>query len=495
MRDKEDRARTNKRKRDEKEEREREAKKRLVEKGHLPQDALLPKVSASQPRLNLFLHQPAKPIPEPQLPLPVRDDDDETVKGDSENEEDTLVNDQRPAFAVPDMDEAELEEFFSPISLQKDSAIVRERCEGEKEPAPQSARSQAAGTRNEPILNMDHNELEAQLGCPLSQALLGFDICEDPLSTSDQSSIEIPSPRKRKRSEDDFATPSKSARSALAEMSPGKVLLRSQEKPDITSAPSLIANILSPEKGGPSSSQIARETYAMIGTQDIDDNVEFSPEKENDDPLVETTLTRVNSNHANKRVSIKQATAGLPRLGTKSGSAKSDEFGSFDDSVFAELIDEVEDGEDIDDFDNGISDADWVGLSTQQPKNTAVSALGSPKKARDLPTKISPKSMAPPLRLPEVKVHVSKVKSAAPNDIQQAPCSFQLEAPIGSQNYSFDEDLEADMLALVDEVDLTGSELSRRAKKARTLPWQHRPADWDAMMAAGDTIEATESDA
>jgi hypothetical protein len=497
LREKEERAKTNKRKREEKEEKERTSKKRLIEKGRLPEDALLPKVSASQPRLSAFMRQPTRPVFAPLPPLPPRgDDDDETRKGDSDNEQDTLVDDQRPNVELPLMDEAELEEFFSTAFASKEELVETQHPKSTKESRRPTV-SPVIKTTQPATTDMERSDLEAQLGCPLSQAMLDFEICEDPLSESEQASIMTPSPRKRKRDQDDFATTSKSARSALSEMSPAKVLLRSQEKPDTTSAPSIAARMMSPEQQGSSSRQLAQETFAMISTQDFDEEIDFTQEKENADPGHALSSLQRNST-AGKNKIVLQNTVARPsnsRSGKKNDTTVEYDF---DDSVFEGLMDvgkatesdELKDLEEVDEFDNGLDDADWAGLSTQKPKNTAVSTFGSPKKARDLSAKNLMKSMAPPPHPSPVAMLVQKLRQTTPNK-EQAPIEHQ--APLASQTYSFDEDLEADMMALVDELDSTSTSAAKKTKKGRTLPWTNRPANWDTQMATGDEDEVPDS--
>jgi hypothetical protein len=498
LREKEERAKTNKRKREEKEEKERASKRRLIEKGRLPEDSLLPKVSASQPRLSSFMRQPASPVFAPLPPPPPRGDDEEdTVKGDSENEEDTLVDDQRLNVELPAMDEAELEEFLSTAPTSKEELVEKHHPKSTKDTIQRPTVNPVIKTPPPATADMERSDLEARLGCPLSQAMLDFEICEDPLSESEQALIITPSPRKRKRDQVDFATPSKSARSALSEMSPAKVLLRSQERPDTTSVPSIAARMMSPEPQWPTPCQLAQETIAMISTQDFDDEIDFSQEKENADPGHALSSQQRNSVAGKNKLVLQTTVAGPSNSTSRMKNDAVDEY-DFDDSVFEGFMDvekatesdELKDLEEVDEFDGGLDDADWAGLSTQKPKNTAVSTFGSPKKAKDLSAKTSTKSMAPPPRLSPVVMLVQKLRQVTPKKVQ-AP--IEHEAPLASQNYSFDEDLEADMIALVDEVDSTSPSAAKKTKKVRTLPWTNRPANWDAQMAAGDRDEGPDS--
>lgn len=560
LREKEERSRLNKRRRDEKEEKEREAKKRLVEKGQLPEDALLPKVSASQPRLNLFIRHPPKSVAETLPPLLPRDGDDETVKADSDNE-DTLVDDNRPAVPSPfNMNEKELEKFFSTAPSEKDEMMAKRNTDVEKvvaRPSPINDPQHLC----EPVPEMSKDELEAQLGCPLSQAVLDFDICEDPLSDTEQAPTVIPSTRKRKRSQDGFATPSKSARSALSEMSPAKVFLRSQEKPDTTSAPSVAARILSPRQEGSCSSQFARKTRPMISMQDIADDTDFSAAKENTDPGRAIPSQR-QSLGCSPAKSASDALAG-PGKALSTKAQETDEY-EFDNSAFDDIMDNDE-GDDY--YDTDITDAEWAGLSTQPPKNTAVSSLGSPKKAKAFSIKTPCKSMAPPPRPSPVEQLVTKFQGVTPkkpksptaveeemppasqssnfddgiSDADLASLSAQMptvvhelspkspptfiarsshpaplpaskqmlnnvpadqaltpaplvpqEAPPASQSFGLDDGMEDSMLALVEEIDFAGSSATKKAKNFRTLPWENRPANWNAMMAEGEQNEAPE---
>lgn len=501
LREKEERIKTNKRKRDEKEDKEREAKKRLIKKGILPQDALLPHVSASQPRLSMFLRQPTKPTPEFLPPLPPREDDDDALKADQDNEEDTPVNDQRPTVDLAPMDDVESQEFFSTTPASKEEVAAGVQAGLSKEIAPRSTVSQIAKEQLPATTGMDRIDIEAQLGYPHSQTLLDFEIHEDPLLDSEQVSIVTPSPRKRKRDEGTFANPSKSGRSVLSEMSPAKILLRSQEKPDMTSAPSVPTQLLSPEQQGPTSSQLAQETFAMISTQDLADNFDFSPQKENTDPgRLIPSQQQLRGGDGKGNFLRQQSMAGP----SNSVSAKKiddvDEY-SFDDSVFEGFMDvgkaadsdELKDLEDVDEFDDGLDDEDWAGLSIQKAKNTAVSTFGSPKKAKDMPTKTPSKSMLPPLRPSPVATLVQKFRQATPAKVLPASPLRDFQAPPASQNYSFNEDLETDMLALADEVDLAGPSISKMATMGRTLPWANRPANRDSHAIGADEVEMPES--
>ena len=425
LREKEDRAKNNKRKREEKEEKERQAKKILIDKGQLSADALLPKVRSSQPRLKAFLRRTMKPVSEPVQPMPQRDQDEKEMMSESEVDEDTLVNDCQPEVpAPPKLDETELEGFFSPVSASVDPL----RCRGESPAAPPVVEKLAYQQTNEDVLSAhpQHEQPDdnVPLGYPLSQALLDFDICEDPLSDSEQAQNSNLSPLRRTRVSDDFATPSKSARSVLSEMSPGMVLLRSQEKPDTTGDPSIAARMLSPVDH-PSSSQLIQDTLAMISTSDIADDLDIFPAKENADPMsaaaaaASAASARGCLTGCSQRKSSCDAKGDSRQPDAQPGCTESDQQKYFDDLVDTADLDELlEDDDETDEFDNGISDADWAGLSTQLPKNTAVSVFGSPKKARV--AKTPQKMMAPPPRPSPVASLVTKLKSATP----KKPTSF-----------------------------------------------------------------------
>ena len=465
LREKEERTKSNKRKREEKEEKERQAKKVLIAKGQLPKDALLPKVRSSQPRLSAFLQQPKKPVPAPVRPLPQPDLDKQMVMSDSEPDENTLVNDFQPEVsAPPKMDETALEEFFAPSPASKDGLVGRSESS-----APPSVVDLPADQRaNEDVLNdhtqHDQSNMNVQLGFPLSQALLDFDICEDPLSDSERAQVISPSPRKRRRISDDFATPSKSARSALSEMSPGKVLLRSQEKPDTTSVPSIAARMLSPVHQ-PSSSQLIQDTLAMISTSDIADDLDIFPAKENADPMSAASSQRCSIGGLRGKTSC-DARGDSHQPNTKSNCVQNDEHDYFDDLVDTADLDELlEDDVEKDEFDNGISDAEWAGLSTQLPKNTAVSIFGSPKKARM--AKTPPKMMAPPPRPSPVANLVTKLKAATPTK-PASTLSFEANKPsAANRSLEFDDEFtDADFLGLLSSGSATRLRTIRTPKKA-----------------------------
>lgn len=441
LREKEDRAKNNKRKRDEKEEKERQAKKLLVEKGQLSADALLPKVRSSQPRLSAFLRHPSKPVSEPLPALPRREEDDETVKADS-GDENTLVNGNRPPVpSPPKMDEEEIDNIFSTAPSAEVIFAAREKT-SEAVAVAQPADIKYLQHSPRPNPEMSKDELEAQLGCRLSQAMLDFDICEDPLSDSEQPPIAIMSPRKRKRGEDDFATPTKSARSALSEMSPGRVLLRSQEKPDMTSAPSLAALLVSPRYDRPSSSQLAKDTLAMISTQDFADEIEFSDGKENSDPVRDVSPRRHSLGYSQGK------SAGNAVVGGNKSASKLQQTLNYDvdDCAFDEAIDE-EEGEDYDDGDN--ADAAWLCLSSQPPKNTAVSSLGSPKKAKATHLHTPSKIMAPPPRPSPLANLITKLKAVTPKKPVQALTCIDQGSPSASRSLDFDDGIsDADLADL-----------------------------------------------
>lgn len=531
LREKEQRSKNNKRKRDEKEEKERQAKKVLIQKGQLSEDALLPKVRSSQPRLSAFLRQPKKPMTELLPPLLQREEDEETVEVDSD-EEKTLVNDNRPPVPSPsEMDEEELDDFFSIAPSGEENMAVIETNQANRL-APQRLVTGLPPHPQEPAPELRNVELEAQLGYRLSQAMVDFEICEDPLSDSGQAPITTPSPRKRKRIDDSFSTPSKSVRSALSEMSPGRVFLRSQEKPDTISAPPFAARMLSPRQNGPTPSQLAEATLAMISTQDIADDLEFSDAKENTDPVRDVSSCRqpldcTQGNFAGRVVAEPE----------KSTSAKlrQKENVDVDDNAFDELMD----ADEIDDFDDhDLTEAEWAGLSTQPQKNTAVSLLGSPKKAKAITLQTPSKTMAPPPRPSPVADLITKLKAATPKKPihilarvdQQSPStsrSFdfddgisdadlagidmskhnerpntdlvkpagalaEYELPSASQSFGLDDGMDDDLLALVEETDFAGSSATKKARKGRTLPWENRPTNWNAMMADSEQIERQE---
>ena len=89
----------------------------------------------------------------------------------------------------------------------------------------------------------------------------------------------LSSPLKRKANSPNspFASPAKSSRSALAEMSPSKVNIRAQEKPDVTSAPP--SSSLTPSPAKQQQSESAADIIDGIATQDLQDD-EYATDKE-----------------------------------------------------------------------------------------------------------------------------------------------------------------------------------------------------------------------
>ena len=141
------------------------------------------------------------------------------------------------------------------------------------------------------------------------------------------------SPSKRKASAVDimqFTSPSKSIRSALSEMSPSKVNIRAQEKPDMTSVAPPMSNLPSPEREDKAGGQGAADILAIITTQDLEDD-ELTSDKENHDPW-QTTMKGRQQGEEKSSKKYSSPTSPTVSLGAKflkrQGGAEEDPFPS-----------------------------------------------------------------------------------------------------------------------------------------------------------------------
>lgn len=79
-----------------------------------------------------------------------------------------------------------------------------------------------------------------------------------------------------------------------------------------------------------------------------------------------------------------------------------------------------------------------------------------------------------------------------PEKARASPALVQHELPPASQSFGLDDGMDEDLLALVEETDFAGSSATKRAKKGRTLPWENRTTNWNAMMADNEQSELLE---
>ena len=507
---KEQRKKENKRKRDDKEAAEREAKKQRIESGKAPIDTLWGKVRASQPRLNAFFAQPR--TAEKDADNRSESETESNLDYDYDLEEGVGNNTAEPAAQDSGADVEGLENFFSSTASIRstDMAQVGATEELAQPKFDDSVRdtydikTPTASNPEEP----DQALLDAQLS--LSQGIFDFDIAEDddaewmPQGVEDviqpgavqpdkpQSHLlATPSKRKAEANEVGFASPAKSARSALSEMSPSKVNIRAQEKPDILSVASFDSKLPTPSPAKQASSRSAAEVLAMIATQDLEDD-EFATDKENEDPW------QVESKKQSQKEDNAQKTAPPSIITNQGPSGSSDQVKSiqlqhqsFDESIFDEDdFEAFESGleNDQDDYDHDVDDEALAVLAAQSPskqRSTAfaanLSSAMSPKRLnfRDVPGPSKPSALARDTASatveamrPPPNVHTKSVAVAH-------TISARHEQPIATQgnNFAFDDVQDDDLTAFADELDPIDSASLLRAeikgKPSRTIPWNH----------------------
>src|SRR2546423_3029503 len=361
---KEQQKKDNRRKRQEKEAAEREAKRRRIESGKAPIETLWGKVRASQPRLNAFFVQPQaadkdldnrletedESILDHGLQRGVRDRTIEQATEDSVVDTKGLEPLLSPAPSIPSTDMAQA--LY--IRPEEGSAQLKAGVLVKDTPDITNAAPSNSGDPDQALL-------DAQLS--LSQGIFDFDIAEDDdaewlpqrvenavhpdavhLSKPHSDMLGTPSKRKAEAGDNDFASTAKSARSVLSEMSPSKVNIRAQEKPDTSSVASIDSKLHTPSPPKKTGSQSAAEVLAMIATQDLEDD-EFATDKENQDPW------RSESNRELRKKDADHKTAGLPSVNVEHDTygnllateKPSNQHYSFDEDIF----DDDDDDDDI----------------------------------------------------------------------------------------------------------------------------------------------------
>ena len=492
---KEEKKKESKRKREEKEEKEREAKRLQLQEGKLRPEDTWGKVTASQPRLHGFFRKP-------QVTRKLR------AVQESASEEQEEPDNKSPAICRVSQSNTSLSEDVSQEELER---VFSSQASPSTQPTtPKHSPPHALVTSaNISLKDSPHNEADshkmnfpsemveaaqvevnAQLSFELSQSVVDFDIAEDgtaeeepqhspssvstqnrspPLSLLRVTNIQLTSSPTKRKADDEitFVSPAKSIRSALSEMSPAKVNIRAQEKPDMTSAPTLGAGLLSPEKQTTGSNQLAAETIAMIGTQDLAEDV-LSDDKENADPRCEV--------RPNKDVASSKSLSTL-KSPIKLKSMPQSGFGSFDDCE--DLFDFDFEDDYTDEFEDGLDDETFLSIAaTQKPKkDVLVDIRGSPKKLspsrtieKPAPITFNAMKMPPP---------PAKSKLATPNKKAVGPLHGKpAREPVSKSNsFNFDGVDDDELTDFADqlEADLEQSLPAAGTKKKRRLPWVVNP--------------------
>ena len=265
LKEKEKKAKAAKAKRLEKERREKETRAQLVKEGKLKPEDLLPKVRASQPRLSNFFGGLKAKLGVAPAKIPEDDEDNgsetETEQAES-GIEDALeavqedfqgIDEESPSqrgIAEGDVDRAketlsfqhlpsghELEALLSSMTQSQESA-ASETLRDETAIELPKAISQASDM--EPLMAAAHpkstqEQVDAQLSSEtqfdIGSALQIFEDLEVQPSPHHRTASQ--SPRKRKADElDTDPLPSSSKRPVFSRMSPSKVNVRAQEKPN-----------------------------------------------------------------------------------------------------------------------------------------------------------------------------------------------------------------------------------------------------------------------
>ena len=463
IKEKERKARIAKDKRLEKERKEREAQVELVRQGKLQPDALLPKVRSSQPRLNSFFVRPATKQAEEQNTIPEEaqaaektrkfeiahpdqadsesnpDNCAELNEGNSDGEEATKpqgncensqVKRGQPLILL---DEADLEAFLDsiPSSLssqesetRRDDMVVKahSHVKGSGRMGPPSPQKGFKGT---------HDEVDGQL---LSEAHLDIGSNTEIFEDLDVEEIGTPrhsrsqNSRKRKaRDFDDEDVPEILKRAIFSQMSPSKVNVRAQEKPN-------------PMASAMNNGAISASPDLLDGlcTQDLDydlDDIQTS-DKENSKP---SQIRKKDES------SVKKAQNPQPS-GSSSFEAALRDIGSSADKPRVERDSESDYG-DIFDFDEDIN-LEHINLKEKSWIDDAV--------LQDLPpTPSKSKALAPP----RINTTPRHPKQAV---VSQDAC-FDT-----SFNFDDDELLEATIAAEQYENSL---EAQPQRKKKRKIPW------------------------
>jgi hypothetical protein len=510
---KEQRKKDTKRKREEKEASQREENRKRVKSGKAPLETLWGKVRASQPRLNAFFANPNAINKEPNNRSESEGEGDVDYDYDSEAE---ITHEPPQQSAQGAADTEGLENFFSSSASTGSANMVG---------AVNTKAPEELGQSNteDPVIDggninklassrpddPDQALLDTQLA--LSQGIWDFDIAEDDdvdwalqgaansggsHGASDNIAHRhlLATPSKRKAGDDDFEfmSPAKSARAALTEMSPSKVNIRSQEKPDIFSVAPFAAKLPSPTPAKQAGSETAADVLAMIATQDLEDE-EFSTDKENEDPWqVESRKQSQKGDNSQKKAA--------PSNGDMKPDASRDHNAAdkiqslppsydediFDDDEFDSLESDFEDShEDYDDYDKDLDDEALAALTAQSPSAHKLALLskktpgsttgGSPTTAKHSQTTTLRLDNAPGNRsMPPPFPTASK-----PFQVGVPQPQDQLPPATLTNSFSFDGLPDDDLTAFAQGLDADDSvlvqQVATKAKSSRRIPWNHPP--------------------
>jgi hypothetical protein len=501
---KEQRKKDTKRKREEKEASERKEKRKRVESGKAPLETLWGKVHASQPRLSTFFANPNAINKEPNNQSKSEGEGDVGCDYESEAE----ITHEPPQQTVQGAADTEgLENFFSSsASLGSANMVGAVDTKAPEELAQSKTEDPVMDGGNINSLAPSHpndpHQVLPDARLMLSQGIWDFDIAEDndadwalqgatnsdgshgaPDDIAHRHLLATPSKRKAGDGDFEFMSPAKSARTALTEMSPSKVNIRSQEKPDIFSVAPFAAKLPSPTPAKQAGSETAADVLAMIATQDLEDEG-FSTDKENEDPWqVESRKQSQKGDNSQKKTvpsdgDMEQDASRDPNAADRIQSLRpSYDEDIFDDDDFGALESCFEDGhEDYDDYDKDLDDEALAALTAQSPsahklallskKTPASIAGGSPRIAKHsqpttttlrLDNTVGNRSMPPPLP-----------PASKPSQVGVLTNSFSFDGLPDDDLTAFAEGLDADDSVLVQQV-------ATKVKSSRRIPWNHPP--------------------
>jgi hypothetical protein len=500
LQSKEQRKKDTKRKRQEKEASEREEKRKRVQSGKAPLETLWGKVRASQPRLNAFFTNPNAINKEPNN-WPESDKEDVDYDYDSEAES----TPQQTAQGAADTEG--LENFFSSSPFVGSSTMIGavntkapEELGQPKAEDPVVDGGNINGLASGRLDDPDQASLDAQL--PLSQGIWDFDIAEDddadwaPQGTANSDGSHdapdvivhshlLATPSKRKAGDGDFEfmSPAKSARTALTEMSPSKVNIRSQEKPDIFSAAPLAAKLPSPTPAKQTGSETAADVLAMIATQDLEDEG-FSTDKENEDPWqVESGMLSQKDYNSQKKTVLsnsdmkRDAPRGYNAADRIQSLCSSYDEDIFDDDEFGALESDFEGShEDHDDYDKDLDDEALAALTAQSPSAHKLALLSkkTPASITGGSPRTSKHSQTTTLRLDNAPGNRDMPK---PSQVGVPQPQGQLPPATLTNNLSFESLPDDDLTAFAEGLDANDAILiqqgTTRVKSSRRIPWNH----------------------
>jgi hypothetical protein len=507
---KELRKQDSKRKREDKEASERETKRKRIESGKAPLETLWGKVRASQPRLNAFFAKP-------KAANNGAEDQSETEDKSSLNYKSDLVGEilDHPAEQTPQdlaADTNELENFFSSAASIRSTDMAQAlEADATEAPAPSKLGDLATEARNTHTLapskpeDPDQALLDAQLS--LSQGIFDFDIAEDDdaewmpqdignINQSDyvqdhnvqKQLLATPSKRKAENGDFEFTSPAKSARSALSEMSPSKVNIRAQEKPDIFSVAPFPSKLPTPSPAKQAGSQAAAEVLAMIATQDLEDD-EFLTDKENQDPWQNESKRESQKTDGVQKTTSPSSSKDKPNSPRSHNLVKKVQVQnpSFDEDIFDEddfsaLESGLEDEQD--DYDNDLDDEALAALAAPSPSAHKLALMSSKRVTAMAGGKLEARQLTNPTDNQEHAQAANVMLSPK----QAASTRFQVDSPVFKRplppatqgnNFAFDDVQDDDLTSLVEKYDtahaITNPQIGSESKPSRTIPWNHLP--------------------